>query len=247
MSKPKLNQIIAVVPGKKAHAHKTITEAYQLLQKSSLLEGLNRVYRPRHEDGEPQPPEQKLAQSTVPAEVRKVRDALTEMFDVIFTQDSANATAKADVKVDEQVILSGVPVTHLLFLEKQLTDLHAFVEKLPTLDPGEEWNYNPAIDGYTSKSYETLKTKKVMKNHEKAPATEKHPAQVEVYTEDVVVGTWSNVKYSGAIPAKEKNAMRTRVQKLQEAVKVAREEANAMEVTPLKSGDAIFDYVFGPR
>ena len=236
MPNPKLNQIIAVVPGKKTQAHKAITEAYQLLQKSSMLDGLNRTYRPKHEDGESLPPEQKLA-----------REALSELFDVIFTQDSANCLAKSDVKVDGKVILAKVPVTHLLFLEKQLTDLHTFIEKLPTLDPGEEWNYNQAIDGYTSKPYETLKTKKVMKNHEKAPATEKHPAQVEVYTEDVVIGTWSSVKYSGAVPARERNEMLTRVTKLQDAVKVAREEANAMEVTPLGSGDAIFDYVFGSK
>jgi hypothetical protein len=34
----------------------------------------------------------------------------------------------------------------------------------------------------------------------KAEATEKHPAQVEVYHEDVVVGQWKTVKFSGALP-----------------------------------------------
>ena len=34
----------------------------------------------------------------------------------------------------------------------------------------------------------------------KYEATEKHPAQVETYTEDIKVGEWTMVKFSGAIP-----------------------------------------------
>ena len=48
---------------------------------------------------------------------------------------------------------------------------------------------------------QTLRTKKVPRNHVKAEATEKHPAQVEVYYEDVAVGYWTTVKFSGALPA----------------------------------------------
>ena len=33
MANPKLNQVIAVVAGKKSHAHKAVTEAQQALQK----------------------------------------------------------------------------------------------------------------------------------------------------------------------------------------------------------------------
>lgn len=245
VANPKLNQIIAVVAGKKTQAQKVLTEAYQELQKPALLEGLDRVYKPRNEDGETLPPERKLVQQTVGARVKTVRGELADVYDVVLTQDTANCVAKADVVVDGRVVLKDVPVTYLLFLEKQLTDLETFVSKLPTLDPAEEWSYNPSIDGYTSRPYETLKTKKVMKNHEKAPATEKHPAQVEVYTEDVVIGTWTNVKSSGAIPAQERNRMLTRVRQLQDAVKMAREEANSIEVTPRKAGEAVFDFVFG--
>ena len=44
-------------------------------------------------------------------------------------------------------------------------------EKLPTLDPGEAWNYSADVDYYASEPYQTTKTKKVMKNHVKAEAT----------------------------------------------------------------------------
>jgi hypothetical protein len=176
-----------------------------------------------------------------------VAATLTELFDVVATQDAANCLAKANVVVDGTPLLKNVPVTTLLFLEKQLVDLHTFVEKLPTLDPGEAWSYNEEVDHYASEPYQTTKTKKVLKNHVKAEATKEHPAQVETYTEDVVVGYWTTVKFSGAVPARERNEMLGRVRKLQEAVKSAREEANGAEVELKKLGGAVFQYVFGAR
>ena len=71
----------------------------------------------------------------------------------------------------------------------------------------------------------------------KAEATEKHPAQVEVYYEDVVVGHWRTVKFSGALPASRVKELLERVDKLQQAVKFAREEANDSEVTDQQIGD----------
>jgi hypothetical protein len=92
---------------------------------------------------------------------------------------------------------------------------------------------------------QTIKTKKIPRNHVKAEATDKHPAQVEVYYEDVVVGTWRTIKFSGALPASRVNELLNRVEKLQEAVKFAREEANNMEVTEQKVGAKVFQYLFG--
>ncbi|HYT89934.1 MAG TPA: hypothetical protein VEL76_14605 [Gemmataceae bacterium] len=242
---PKLNQIIALTAGKKGHAHKIITEAYQALQKTGQLEGISRTYKPRDDEGEQLPPEKKLVQLKVPDAIRTVTAALTELFDVVATQDAANCVAKANVVVDGNALLKNVPVTTLLFLEKQLVDLHTFVEKLPTLDPGEAWSYNEDVDHYASEPYQTTKTKKILKNHVKAEATKEHPAQVETYTEDVVVGYWTTLKFSGAVPARERNDMLGRVRKLQEAVKSAREEANNAEVELKKLAGPIFQYVFG--
>jgi hypothetical protein len=241
----KLNQIIALSTGKKSQAHKTITDAYQNLQKAGQLEGISRSYKPKDDEGEQLPPEKKLVQLKVSDAVVSVIAALTDLFDVVATQDQANCMAKANVTVDNVAVLKDVPVTTLLFLEKQLVDLHTFVEKLPTLDPGEAWSYNADVDHYASESYQTTKTKKILKNHVKAEATKEHPAQVETYTEDVIVGYWTTVKFSGAIPAKERNEMLERVRKLQEAVKCAREEANSMEIEPKKIGGPVLRYIFG--
>jgi hypothetical protein len=242
---PKLNQIIAVAAGKKTQAQKVVTDAYQNLQKSPQLEGISRTYKPKDDEGEQLPPEKKLVQMKVGEAVRSVTAALAELFDVVATQDAANCAAKADVVVDGNALLRAVPVTTLLFLEKQLVDIRTFVEKLPTLDPGEAWTYSPDVDYYVAEPYQTTKTKKVLKNHVKAEATKEHPAQVETYSEDVVIGHWTTLKFSGAVPAKQRNEMLDRVTKLQEAVKCAREEANGMEVESKKLGGRLLEYVFG--
>jgi hypothetical protein len=169
------------------------------------------------------------------------------MLDVVATQDWANCQARADVVVDGRKLLQGVPVTHLLFLEKQLVDLRTFVEALPVLDAAEDWEYKPEVDSYVSRPARTNRTRKVPKNHVKYEATKEHPAQVEVYMEDVWVGTWTTTKFSGAVPAAARNAMLERVRKLLEAVKCAREEANGLEVKPQKVGASLLGYVFDGR
>ena len=90
----------------------------------------------------------------------------------------------------------------------------------------------------------TNRTKKVPRNHVKAEATEKHPAQVEVYYEDIPVGYWTTVKFSGALPAKRVSTLLERVEKLQQAVKFAREEANNAEAVDKHVGDRVFGYLF---
>jgi hypothetical protein len=240
----KLNQIIAIQAGKKSQAKETLTQAYHQIKKPDLLAGLVRTYQPRDEGGEPQPEERKHVQVKVNDLINRVTRDLTEMFDVVATQDWANCQAKADVVVDGHKLLDGVPVTHLLFLEKQLVDLRTFIEALPMLDPADEWDYKPELDSFVSRPSRSNRTKKVPRNHIKYEATKEHPAQVEMYMEDVWVGTWTTTKFSGAIPAATRNAMLERVRKLADAVKSAREEANALEVRTHKVAAAVLGYVF---
>jgi hypothetical protein len=240
----KLNQIIAVEKGVKSGALRDLTDAHHGLQKPALLAGLSRVYQPKDEEGEQLPPESTRVQVKADEVLRRTATIMTRLFDVTATKDWANCTAKADVTVDGRTILRDVPVSYLLFLEKQLTDLHTFVKKLPVLDAAEAWTYDESADCWRTEPVRTNRTKKVPRNHVKAEATDKHPAQVEVYYEDVAVGYWTTVKFSGALPAKRVNELLDRVERLQRAVKFAREEANGAEVTDQRTGDAVFRYLF---
>lgn len=241
----KLNQVIAIEKGTKSRSLQELTEAHHTLQKPALLAGISRTYRPKDEEGEQFPPESTRVQVKAEEIIQKTSDVLTKLFDVVGTKDWANCTAKADVTVDGKVLLAQVPSTYLLFLEKQLVDIHTFIKKLPVLDAAESWTFDPSADCWATEPVQTVKTKKIPRNHVKAEATEKHPAQVEVYYEDIIVGNWRTIKFSGALPAQRVNELLNRVEKLQEAVKFAREEANNLEVTEQKLGAKVFDYLFG--
>ena len=241
----KLNQVIAIEKGTKSRSLQDLTESHHALQKPALLAGISRTYRPKDEEGEQFPPESTRVQVKSEDVIRQTTEALTKLFDVVATKDWANCSAKADIVVDGKTLVAQVPATYLLFLEKQLVDLHTFVKKLPVLDASESWTFDPSADCWVTEPMQTLKTKKVPRNHVKAEATEKHPAQVEVYYEDIVVGSWRTVKFSGALAAKRVNELLGRVERLQEAVKFAREEANNLEVEERKVGQQILSYLFG--
>lgn len=241
----KLNQIIAVEKGVKSRTQRDVTRAQHGLEKPALLAGISRTYQPKDEEGEHLPPESTRVQVKAEDVLRDTAAALSRLFDVTATKDWANCTARADVTVDGRTLISDVPVSYLLFLEKQLADINAFVRRLPVLDASETWTPDPSTDSWRTEQVRTVRTKKVPRNHVKAEATEHHPAQVEVYYEDVPVGYWTTVKFSGALPARRVNEILERVERLQQAVKFAREEANGAEVVDERVGEAVFGYLFG--
>lgn len=240
----KLNQIIAIEKGIKSKSVQQLAESQKNLQKASVFSGISRTYRPKDEDGDQLPPESNKVQVKADEIIRETTEILTKLFDITATKDWTNCHARADVVVDGQTLLTQVPVSYLLFLEKQLTDLQAFLKKLPTLDPSETWNFDPNSDCWATEPIQSLKTFKMPRNHVKAEATEHHPAQVEVYYEDVTIGYWRTVKFSGALPQARIHELMNRLEKLQQAVKFAREEANNTEAEEQRVGAKIFQYLF---
>jgi hypothetical protein len=241
----KLNQIIAVEQGVKSKARDALTALYHKAQKTALFTGITRTYQPKDEEnGDKLPSESTRVQVTVPDLLTEAQDALTKLFDVTATKEYANATASASVVVDGETLITDAPVPYLLFLEKQLVDIRTLVTKLPVLDQASDWVYDSNNDVYKTSPVQTVKTKKVPKNWVKAPATDKHPAQVEIFHEDVIVGTWTKVDTSGAIPVTRRNELLERVDKLAQAVKFAREEANQYEVADETPAAAVFSYLF---
>jgi hypothetical protein len=241
----KLNQILAIEQSVRRKTNREFTDIYRDLQKPALLSGISRTYTPRDEEGEQLPPESQQVQFTVRSGLERISTLLARMFDVVTTKEAANQGANADIVVDGQTLATDVPVGGLLFLEKQLTELRTLVDALPTLDPTKQWEFDANMGVYRSLPIETVRSKKVPRNHVKAEPTDKHPAQVEVFYEDVTVGVWKRVDFSGALPQAAVVAMRDRVDRLSEAVKRAREEANSIDTPEVNVGAAILAYVFG--
>lgn len=240
---PLLNQVLAIEKGHKSRAEQGLTKAYQQLQKTDLLDGLEKTYQPKDEEGDQLPPDSKRLQLRVGEVIDGVSRDLVEFLDITLTKDVANCSAKADLMVDGQTLVKDVPVTTLLFLEKKLTDLHTFINKLPVLNPAYDWRYDDARACFVTEPRQTARTVKIEEPVMLAPATEKHPAQVQLRAKDVLAGYWTTVNLSGALPAQRVNALRTRVEKLQDAVKTAREAANSQNVENQKLGEKLFGYL----
>lgn len=237
----KLTQVIALEKQAKATASGALTDTYHTLQKGALFSGQERTYQPKDEEGDRFPPEPVRLQLDVATVLRDLLPVLKRLWDLTLTKDAGNQDAVADIVVNGVVLVPRVPVTTLLFLEKQLVDLHTMVTRLPLLDPTEEWE---EVDGVQrTKPTVTTKTKKLPKVITKAPATDKHPAQVDVYSEDQVIGHWSTTKLSGAITATRRRDLLDKVRTLQAAVKIARESANLADVEQQHMADALFSYL----
>lgn len=240
----KLSQLLAVEKGVKSRALAEVTALYHAAQKPALWGGITRTYAPKDDEGDQLPPESTRVQLNAEAHLHSATGILVRLMDVVATKDAANTLAIADVKVDGRVLLSAVPATTLLFLEKQLTDLRTFVVAIPELDTASVWEASPIPGVSQTVAIETTRSTKVMRNHIRAEATPQHPAQVDVFTEDVIVGTWTTRKLSGGLLPARKAELLGRVDALAEAVKVAREEANGnTEVIDVSIGRAVFDYV----
>ena len=130
----KLNQILAIEKGVKNRVTSENTKLYHAAQKPALFDGLDKKYQPKAEDGENYPPERKEIAFKSQQVIKQVRRNLAELFDTTATKDYANCEARADIEIDGTVILPNVPVTYLLFLEKQVDNLNTIVTELPTLD-----------------------------------------------------------------------------------------------------------------
>lgn len=244
----KLNQVIAVEKGVKSRVYGQVSETFKVLQKPDQFSGFSKVYEPTADDGETFPPESKRVQHTGKALLEQTAAQLTELFQVTAEKDFTNTSAKADVIVETDkgpvTIVTGAPVGYLLFLEKQLTDLVAFIKALPLLSADEEWAWDANSGLYKTGSLSTHRTKKVQKPIVLYNATPEHPAQTQLITEDIIVGHWQTVKLSGAVPPTVAANLLTRVQSVLKAVKEAREAANAEAVATVPDvGDALFTFL----
>ncbi len=240
----RLNQIVAVVPGKKTRAQKALTNVHRGLSEQAIT-GLERVYKPKEDDGDQLPPESTRIHVNVPEEIAKARDVLAEFYDVVLTQELGNTSAMGDVVVEGAMVLEGMSVTMLLFLEKRLVDLHTFVAGLPVLPPDRAWTFDDNRNCYVTEPVKTLRTKKLPKPIVKYDATPEHPAQTEIFAEDVTVGEWETTHLSSAVPSNYRANVLRRIEELQDATKRAREDANSTEVGRVKLGEKILAHVFG--
>lgn len=241
-----LHQFNAMIEGIKAEENRRFTAAYQAAQKTDLFDGQIRTYQPLDDEGEQLPAEGKKVQLRVQELLASARKAMSDLLDAELTQDSANAEAKADLVIDGTTILTGVPVTNLLRLEKQAIHIGTLIRALPVYNTKDDWHFDKDKGLHATDPVTRKKTEKTPFNHVKwAPSDPafKQDAQVDVMFKDEKIGDWTQVQLSGAISPERKRELEDRAVKLIAAVRAAREEANTHPVTLKTAGKPVFDWL----
>jgi hypothetical protein len=258
MSSKPLHTFVALRDGVKNRKTENVSAAHHVAVKTDLYEGMTRTYRPKNEDGDQLPEENKNIQVNADTALNAFVDAVSRDWNLMGTVDAGNQLARADLVVPTgettttgepitRVVLRDVPATFLLYLARELDDVYTYVKKMPTLDPSVNWTYDEAVAAYVAAPVTTHRTKKVLKNHVLYEATDRHPAQVQTFTDDVVDGFWTLIRRSGALPLERKAQLLQRIDMLRLAVKEARERANTVEVEDVDVARPIFDYLLGGR
>lgn len=244
----KLHELLAVEPDLKGAAEKIIAETINTFtKKPNHFEARHKNYRPKDEDGDTFAPERQEMVTTVPKKLDHTQDVVVRYLDAVAQKEVTNTEASAVLEVDGTPLIdTPLPATLLLALEGRLKQLREVYNAIPTLDPSETWKWDEQTKTYEAESKDSYKTKKVYRNHVKAPATDKHPAQVETYTEDERIGTWTTKRWSGCVTPAEKAAVLGRIDKLTRAVKQARQRANDAEAKKVELGNVLFNFINEP-
>lgn len=239
------HQVIALEKAGKTVAENEFTALYKLLQRPDMFNGFRKTYVPLDDEGQQLSPEGLLVQAKVDDVLKGIQLAQAPFWDLVATKDATNQYARADIVIDGRVLASDVSVSFLLWLEKKLVDVRTVLKHVPELPSETTWKWDANTELHFADPVTTLRQVKVTKQVVTVQATDKFPAQTHPETSEAIQGTWTNERMSGAVTPQRKRQLLAQVDKLIGAVKVAREEANSIDATPLKIGDTLLGYIFG--
>ena len=247
----KLFELLVIEGQLKTQATHTRTDLRATFQsKRHLFEEKRKTFTPSEEGAAPVVEEQSDIQSTVVAELHWLAGIWTKAIDTSYAVAEGNTKARADVVLDNgTTVLSQVPATALLELDKRAAEIQEVLLAVPTLDPAKGFRPDPdkAAHVYRARDVVKSRTKKVEEFIVIVPATPEHPAQVGKANKDVVTGAILEQEWSALVTPAEKSRMIERVEELRRAFKAALHRANAVELesVTVSCGKQIFDYVLG--
>lgn len=251
---PKLHELLA--------AEKTVTSAFATLLtetkakfgKEQFFQGNDKtltllVDGPAKESTERAARETRPLTTTVPDTLDYIAGIWTKAEDLLFQKNTTNQYAKADIEFEGKVIKQNVSIDELMGLEARLVTWRDLIQNAPTLDASKKWVSDSGNRNFTWKTEQpevAVKTEKDVQSVVLYPATEKHPAQIKEISKDIVVGAFSNMRFSGAITSRAKADSLAIIDTLISEVKKSRTRANEVEVVLVNIGKDITDLFLGP-
>lgn len=244
----KLHEVLAVEGSLKGTSEKVIKECQKVFgTKQTHFIGHIKTYTPLNADDTETIPEDRLELvTTVNDKLSYIQESIIDALDAMYQKESTNTLAKADIIIDDEIIETDVPAVVLLTLETRLKQIRECYDQALTYDPSKKWvKDDNEINIWKTDPVETIRTKKVAKPITLSPATKEHKAQVQLFTEDIKVGTWSTIYRTGCISPREKHEYLKRIDVLIRAVVKARQRANDQEVKNVVIGKKLFNYIHG--
>ncbi len=184
--------------------------------------------------------------NTVKEKLNEVTKAFTRYWDLRLQKEQANQNARADVIINGKNIFTDVPVTFLLNMEEELRQVKKVYSVMPTLKPGVEWEDDSQKGRGIYKSThntETAKTEKTKQHKVIVQATDKFPAQVEVWNDDRPIGKYITQNWSGMISESDKALLISRIDTILAAFKKARQRANTQQTCQMEIGKEVFAFI----
>ena len=243
----KLHELLAVEADRKKASDRLVSESIKTFKKENLFSGSVKRTEMFDEDEVKISDEILKLETTVDENLDYSLNALVKYWDTVASKDSTNMDAKSDVVVNGKLLLSGVPATTLLGMEKKINELRNLYNAIPTLSPGINW----VIDESQEKKgvfrnlndLETLKTMKEIEFRTVAEPTKEHPAQVVQVPTTKNIGRFVTTKWSGMVTPYEKARRITNIETILSAVKKARQRANSVKTVDIKIGQVIVDFI----
>jgi hypothetical protein len=171
---------------------------------------------------------------------------LTPALDLSAAKDWANCHATADVIVGDETILRDVPVTYLLWLEHQLTEVLGFFRALQVNDPAKDWVWDPEDQSWRTREPEVRPSvEKGLKSLMLVEPTQYQAGQAQAVPDEHRTGVWKITKFSGAVSRERKARLVENAEALLGALRQARERANHAAAPPVSVGREAFAFLLG--
>lgn len=242
-NKNQLHQLLAVENDRKQQAINIMNETVATFQKKpDHFDGMRKDYHAVEEDGMKIPPEYKEIVTTVKDKLNYSEEAVIKAIDAHISKEETNSSGGANAVLKIGDTEFNLSATSLLALESHLIKIRNMYKAIPTLDPAKKWSKDE-MGIYNAEPSVTYRTEKQAKVIQLAKATDRHAEQATLVNEDVQVGHYITVNKSGKVKPKQKSDLLANIDKLIDAVKVARAKANQAEVENVKIGKKIFDYI----
>lgn len=248
-----LHEQLAIETALKNQSDKCRTELASTFEKKRhLFAETHKVFTPITEGAKAETTVESTIQTSVTSELSWIQPFLAKTLDASLQVAEANTSARSDIVLETgEVVATNVPATALLELEKRVAEVKTLVEAIPTLDPAKGFTIDAshAMRGvFKAREVRKPRTQKAKEVYTLAPATDKHPAQVQLLDIDKLIGHVDEQEWSALITPADKAELIDRVEILARAVKAARSRANNVTVDRSRQyGVKLLTYVFSGK